>query len=104
AQSPAAPAAPLSPLANFPENHYTIAGEVAQPGTYTFPTHRVHLRELLRAAGGTTAAASGNVRLIRRGFVIDQTFVTPSSTYVVQNGDVLIVDPRNSGVHPAADI
>lgn len=76
--------------------YFGIMGAIAQPGVYFHPQERVPLAEVLKLAGGPTPDVSGGVRIVRQGRGGLQTFLSQDSKYELLNGDVVLLESRNS--------
>jgi hypothetical protein len=79
-------------------NCFGVMGQVRSPGTYEFKSQYPRLGEVIRHAGGLTAGANGNIRIIHRGRAGQQTFYSPQLPLHLQPrlipGDVIVVDER----------
>jgi hypothetical protein len=75
---------------------FAIMGEVARPGAFELPLSQPQLLDLVNLAGGATAGASGNVRVIRGGRPGWQTCLTPGVTFPLRPNDLVIVDAVQS--------
>ncbi|MBI5758877.1 MAG: SLBB domain-containing protein, partial [Planctomycetales bacterium] len=77
---------------------FGILGQVAKPGVYELPADRRTLNDLIEAAGGLTANASNNLRIVRRGRSGGQAFFQPRIRFELLPGDVFISDRRRTGI------
>jgi hypothetical protein len=71
--------------------YYGIIGPVQRPGVYQFAANHCLLNDLIRAAGGPTAAVTGNVRVVRQGRAGQGTFLSPHSHYELLPGDLVVL-------------
>lgn len=80
--------------------YFGMMGAIAQPGVYFHSQERVPLGEMLKQAGGSTADASGAVRIVRQGRGGLQTFLSPDSKYELLNGDVVLLESHRRASQP----
>jgi hypothetical protein len=73
-----------------------VLGAVGRPGVYELPGDRVELADLLRWSDNLTQAASGNIRLLRKGTVQSLDISAQSLRSLILPGDVLVFDSRPS--------
>lgn len=76
------------------KTHVAVLGQVVRPGTYALSRADIH--ELLTAAGGLTAESTQNVRIIRNGRGLTKVFVSPSVSYPLRDGDVILAESGNT--------
>jgi len=79
--------------------YFGILGEVARPGVYELPGSCTFGR-LVGCAGGVTAEANGNARVLRAGRVAQQLFVASSASAVLYPGDLIVIE--RDGTKPSA--
>lgn len=95
------------PLVNvsFVGAHYSVLGEVNQPGRYQMSHERITVLEALAAAGDMTIFGERDkVRLVRRGQAQEQVVtldlrdpaLLSSPYYYMRHGDVLYVEPSGT--------
>lgn len=78
-------------------SYFGILGQVAQPGVYELPADRQTLNDLIEVAGGLTANASNNLRVVRGGRNVGQTFFQQRVRFELRPGDVIVSDKRRAG-------
>jgi hypothetical protein len=71
--------------------YFGILGEVACPGVYELPGTCTFGR-LVGCAGGVTAEANGNARVLRGERVGQQLFVASSASAVLYPGDLIVIE------------
>ncbi|MBI3866743.1 MAG: hypothetical protein HY290_33090 [Planctomycetia bacterium] len=80
-----------------------IMGEVARPGVFELSGPLPELAEFLQLAGGTSPTASGSVRILRAGRMM-QLFLSPRLRYSLLPNDLVIVESKQfSTVRDFAD-
>ena len=94
-------------------SHFTVLGEVNQPGKYNFVENNLNILEALGIAGDLTINGKReSVKLLReingklKIFEIDLTnvkFLT-ENFFQISSGDILIVDPNSSRIKNAGVI
>ena len=75
-------------------NYFTILGHIRRPNSYELPTSSPSLVSFVKFTGDLTRTASGNIRIVRDGRVLQSTFYTDNSTLRLSPGDIVIVDGR----------
>lgn len=92
-------------VADFTNLHYSVLGEVDNPGKFTISNNRVTLLEALAAAGDMTIfGRRENVKVIREQNGQRQTYVVDlrsdrlydSPAYYLQQNDVVYVEPNKA--------
>ncbi len=82
---------------------YAILGQVSRPGVFESAATPPQLVDLVNRAGGPTAAASGNVRVIRGGRGGHQAFLTADLDFLLLPNDIVILDSKDAApVSPVA--
>jgi hypothetical protein len=71
--------------------YFGVLGEVGCPGVYELPGTCTFGR-LVGCAGGVTAEANGNARVLRGGRAGQQLFVASSASAVLYPGDLIVID------------
>lgn len=89
-----APSPETSP-ADGPASYVGVIGAVEKPGVYEIPAGSPDINDLIRQAGGLTAAASGNLRIVRNGRLARQIFYSGQLNLKVFSGDVVAIDSRS---------
>lgn len=73
---------------------FAVLGHVQEPRTFELPTASPFLVDVVWLAGkGPVSTASGQVRIVRGGRIL-QEFLAQTSRTVLQPGDIVIVDGR----------
>jgi hypothetical protein len=75
---------------------FAILGEVWRPGVFESAEPQPQLVELVNRAGGPTATALGNVRVIRGGRGGYQAFLADALNFPLLPNDIVILDSRDS--------
>ncbi|NOX55388.1 MAG: hypothetical protein GXP27_13310 [Planctomycetes bacterium] len=75
---------------------FGIMGEVGRPGVYQMSARWPALATLLKAAGGLTARASGNLRIVRDGRIAFITSVGTGAATKLMPGDLVIADAQSA--------
>lgn len=92
-------------VADFTNLHYSVLGEVSNPGSYAISNNRVTLLEALATAGDMTIfGRRENVKIIREQDGQRQTYVVDlrsdrlydSPAYYLQQNDVVYVEPNQT--------
>lgn len=92
-------------VADFTNLHYSVLGEVGNPGQFSIANNRVTLLEALAAAGDMTIfGRRENVKVIREQDGQRQTYVVDlrsdrlydSPAYYLQQNDVVYVEPNQA--------
>lgn len=79
-----------------PAGYFGVMGEIGQPGVYAYPVPFPYLVNVIKDAGGLTAEADGNLRIIRRGRDGQNTFYSPSMSFRLLPGDIVVAQSRKS--------
>ena len=90
--------------------HFTIIGEVAQPGRYEYIQNNLNILEAIGMAGDLNIQANRkDIKLLRdrngvkKNSSIDltQASILNSNAFQIQSGDIIIVNPNNARVKNA---
>ena len=89
-------------------SHFTILGEVKNPGRYEFLKNNLNIMEAIGMAGDLTITGKRNdIRIIRDGKVIEADLtgeVKSNDFWQILSSDVIIVNPNNTRIKNAGVI
>lgn len=83
-----------------------ILGAVQQPGVYQFDRRTIEPIDLIRAAAGPTAQASGSIQVIRMGARVPQqrsAFLTPRLKLPLETNDLVVLHRADEHVSRPAE-